>query len=185
MRGLRRCAGVLTVLLAICSRAAFAAEPAPIPSFDMGQVQGKTWYLARYIPARFFGSVPPEDCTSNSTAQFVSSAKAGYYDMKLVCQKAGGGSKTLTKEIRRTSDARAGAFEINPSVLAPWRPFYILEAELTGPNPYFVMGGPSKKMLLIFASTPSLPAAVEQGIVARMKGMGYTTDNLLPKLATP
>lgn len=182
MRGLRRCAGVLTVLFVLCSSAAFADEPKPIPVFNMAQVQGRTWYLARYIPARFFVSVPPEDCTSNSTATFVPLTKTGYYDMKLVCQKASGESKTLAKEIRRKSgDAREGSFEINPSRFAPWQPFFILEAELTGSNPYFVMGGPSKKMLLIFALTPSLPAAVESGIVARMKGMGYTTNNLLPK----
>jgi apolipoprotein D and lipocalin family protein len=155
------------LLLVGCSHVPF--ETQPMPKVDAARYMGK-WYEIARLPNRF------ENGCAGITAEYSLRAD-GTVDVLNTCHKGGPNGPA------RTATAKAWIVDGSNSRLEVsfWRPFkaayWIID--LDPEYRWAAVGHPEHKYLWILSREKTLPAGVEDSLLARLKALGYDTANLV------
>lgn len=171
--------GVVVFILAM-SAVAMASEPLPVtavPDVDLDRYCG-TWYEIARLPNKF-----QRKCASNTTAEYIRQPDG---KIKVInrCRTADGGLKEaegIAKKADKNGSNAKLKVRFAPSWLGwlsfVWGNYWVID--LAPDYSYTVVGEPSRKYLWILSRTPHMETEVYDGIIERVKAMGYDTDALV------
>ncbi len=130
-----------------------------------------TWYEIANYPQSF-----QRNC--NATTATYSARDDGDIDVLNRCRKGSldgpeDSAHGRARVVDRTTNAKLEVSFFRPF----WGDYWVIE--LGAGYEYAVVGHPSRDYLWILSRTPTLPADVYDGIVARLKAMGYETERLV------
>jgi len=157
-----------------------AGEPNPVTAVnivDLDRYCG-TWYEIARLPNRF-----QRDCAENTRAEY-SKLPDGNIRVVNRCRRAD--SSIITAEgiaRKKDSDGSDAKLEVRfaPAWLGwlpmVWGKYWIID--LAPDYTYAAVGDPSRKYLWILSRTTTLEPAICQGIIDRLKNMGFPTDKLI------
>jgi apolipoprotein D and lipocalin family protein len=140
-----------------------------VPRVDLDRYLG-TWYDIASFPQRF-----QQGCTG-TTATYTKRPD-GQIDVLNRCRKeALDGKEDAARGRARVVDSTTNA-KLKVSFFRPfWGDYWIIDL---GSNYEFaVVGHPSRDYLWILSRTPTMDAAVYDGIIARLRAQGYEVDRL-------
>jgi len=147
-----------------------------VPRVDLGRYVG-TWYDIASFPQRF-----QRGCTA-TTATYTLRAD-GQIDVVNRCRdQTVDGPERVSRGRARVVD-RATNARLKVSFFRPfWGDYWIVD--LGDDYSWAVVGHPSRDYLWILSRTPTLDAAVYDGIVRRLVGQGYETGRLVRTVHRP
>jgi len=140
-----------------------------VPRVDLNRYLG-TWHEIAAFPQRF-----QRGCTG-STATYAL-REDGRIDVLNRCRRGSlDGEERVARGRARVVD-RATNAKLKVSFFRPfWGDYWIID--LGADYEYAVVGHPSRDYLWILSRTPTMDAAVYQGIVARLRAQGYEVERL-------
>lgn len=140
-----------------------------VPHVDLNRYLG-TWYEIAAFPQSF-----QKGCTG-STANYTLRDN-GEIDVLNDCRKGSlGGEAKVAKGRARVVDRTTNA-KLEVSFFRPfWGDYWIID--LGADYEYAVVGHPSRDYLWILSRTPTMDAAVYDGIVVRLRAQGYEVERL-------
>ncbi len=150
-----------------------------------------TWHVIAYLPGRAL----PKDCVSAWIQnRLYESPEKAEFETQFFCQKdrksINSQPKIQTNRVRISRNlynyrqwketSLEGRLEMDPGWPARWFigwvDYWILDVsaeDLAGPDAYFVVGGPKRKVLAIYSRLPTLKEATYQQILVRLEAQGY------------
>jgi apolipoprotein D and lipocalin family protein len=145
------------------------APPRTVAYVDLARYLG-TWYDIASFPQRF-----QRGCTA-TTATYARRSD-GQIDVLNRCRKGSlTGPEDSARGRARVVDGKSNA-KLEVSFFRPfWGDYWILD--LGADYEYAVVGDPSRDYLWILSRTPTLDAAVYDGIVERLRAQGYEVERL-------
>jgi len=161
---------LLSLVLALPGAA--AATPAPletVPSVDLDRYVG-TWYEIASFPQRF-----QKGCTGTTATYSI--REDGSIEVVNRCARDSlDGRITVARGRARVVDRSTNA-KLKVSFFWPfWGDYWIID--LGRDYEYAVVGHPNRKYLWILSRTPTMEAAVYDGILERLRAQGYDTSRL-------
>ena len=156
------CAATTTVRLRL-------PELRTVPHVDLARYVG-VWYDIASFPQRFQGG-----CTATTATYTIRGD--GEIDVLNRCRKGSlTGEEASAKGLARVVDRSTNA-KLKVSFFRPfWGDYWIID--LGADYEYAVVGHPSRDYLWILSRTPTMDAAVYDGIVARLRAQGYEVERL-------
>ena len=144
-------------------------SPTTVPHVDLNRYLG-TWYEIAAFPQSF-----EKGCTG-TTATYSLRAD-GQIDVLNRCRKGSlDGDKNSAKGRARVVDQATNA-KLEVSFFRPfWGDYWIID--LGADYEYAVVGDPSRDYLWILSRTPTMDAAVYDGIIARLRAQEYEVERL-------
>jgi apolipoprotein D and lipocalin family protein len=169
----------LVIVLAL-SAIVTASEPSPVTTVeevDLDRYCG-TWYEIARLPNKF-----QRDCASNTIAEYVRRPD-GKITVVNSCRTADGDLKEadgIAKKADKNGSNAKLKVRFAPSWIG-WLPFvwgnyWIID--LAPDYSYAAVGDPSRKYLWILSRSPHMEADDYDGIVERVKAMGFDVDALI------
>jgi apolipoprotein D and lipocalin family protein len=140
-----------------------------VPHVDLARYLG-TWYDVASFPQRF-----QRGCTG-TTATYTKRPD-GEVDVLNRCRRGSlEGKEDSARGRARVADGATNA-KLKVSFFRPfWGDYWIIDL---GPDyEYAVVGHPSRDYLWIISRTPTIDAAVYDGIIARLRAQGYEVERL-------
>jgi apolipoprotein D and lipocalin family protein len=170
----------IIVIIFALSATVMASEQTPVtavPEVDLDRYCG-TWYEIARLPNKF-----QKMCAGNTTAEYIRQPD-GNITVINRCRTADGDLKEaegIAKKADKNGSNAKLKVRFAPSWIG-WLPFvwgkyWIID--LAPDYSYAAVGDPSRKYLWILSRTPHMKADVYDGIVKRVKAMGFDTDALM------
>jgi apolipoprotein D and lipocalin family protein len=161
-----RTIATLALLLAGCSHAPFDSQP--MPKVAAARYMGK-WYEIARLPNRF--ELGCDGVTAEYTAR-----KDGSVDVLNTCHKGGPTGAARTAKARAWIVDESGS-RLEVSFFRPFTAAYWI-IDLDADYRWAAVGHPAHKYLWILSREKTLPPGVEEGLLARLKALGYDTARL-------
>lgn len=170
-------AAVLTLAMAATPVAAAANQP--VPQLDLQRYLG-TWHEIARLPMFF-----QRNCVDQVTATYTARPD-GTIEVRNAC-RTGSGSIAESVGAARRVEGAPGQLEVRfaPGWLS-WLPMVWADYWVVDLDPQYrwaVVGGPSRKYMWVLSRTPSMDAALLEGVKQRARERGYPVDQLI--VSTP